>query len=271
MINRENTAASINAKMSTSLRGYDIGIFPIKNPQCYLKIWPKINKVHSISEDLLKIAYREGLSKKIESVIINPAIDNVYFNIKIKNKKKIFGKDKIHFLTVARLHWKKGLEYSIQAMGLLKERKIPFDYTIIGDGVEKERLMFLIDELSLTDEIKFTDYLKHKKIKEYYENSDLYIQYSLQEGFSNSTLEAQSMGLLTIVSDAEGLSENIENEVTGWVVKKRSPENLYRKIEEVFSLDLLKLNQIKKNSQERVKKLFTIKSQEKKFDSFFKN
>jgi len=79
------------------------------------------------------------------------------------------------------------------------------------------------------------------------------------------------MGLLTIVSDAEGLSENIENQVTGWVVKKRSPENLYRKIEEVFSLDLLKLNQIKKNSQERVKKLFTIKSQEKKFDSFFKN
>ena len=271
MINRENTAASIDAKMSTSLRGYDIGIFPIKNPQCYLKIWPKINKVHSISEDLLKIAYREGLSKKIESVIINPAIDNVYFNIKIKNKKKIFGKDKIHFLTVARLHWKKGLEYSIQAMGLLKERKIPFDYTIIGDGVEKERLMFLIDELSLTDEIKFTDYLEHKKIKKYYENSDLYIQYSLQEGFSNSTLEAQSMGLLTIVSDAEGLSENIENQVTGWVVKKRSPENLYRKIEEVFSLDLLKLNQIKKNSQERVKKLFTIKSQEKKFDSFFKN
>jgi len=269
MINRRNTAASINAKMSTSLRGFDIGIYPLKNPQCYFNIWPKINKVHSISKDLLEIAYYEGLPKKTENVIIYPAIDTKYFNAKRRKHIKIFGKDKIHFLTVARLHWKKGLEYTIQAMMLLKNQKIPFDYTIIGDGIEKERLIYLINELKLKNEVKFIGAVDHLKTKTFYKNADVYIQYSLQEGFSNSTLEAQSMGLLTIVSDAEGLTENIQNNVTGWVVKKRSPQSLYNKIKEIFTLDLSTLNQISVNAQDRVVNHFSIEKQEKQFNKFF--
>ena len=269
MINRQNTAASINAKMSTSLRGYDIGIFPLKNPQCYLNIWPKINKVHSISKDLLDIAYREGFSNETENIIIYPAIDTKYFNVKRKNFRKKFGKDKIHILTVARLHWKKGLEYTIQAMMLLKNQKIPFDFTIIGDGIEKERLIYLTNELKLIDEVKFVGAVDHLETKNFYKKADVYIQYSLQEGFSNSTLEAQSMGLLTIVSDAEGLSENVQNHVTGWVVKKRSPQSLYDKINEIFSLGLTELNQISENAKNRVVKHFSIEKQEEQFNDFF--
>ena len=269
MINRQNAAASINAKMSTSLRGFDIGIFPLKNPQCFLNIWPKINKVHSISKDLLDIAYCEGLPHDTENVIIYPAIDTKYFKREKRNFKKILGKDKIHFLTVARLHWKKGLEYTIQAMMLLKKQNIPFDYTIIGDGIEKERLIYLTSELQLIDEVNFVGFVNHSETKDFYKNADVYIQYSLQEGFSNSTLEAQSMGLLTIVSDAEGLSENVQNFVTGWVVKKRSPQSLYDKIKEIFSLDLAELNQISENAQNRVANHFSIEKQQKQFNIFF--
>ncbi|MBK7870836.1 MAG: glycosyltransferase family 4 protein [Saprospiraceae bacterium] len=54
----------------------------------------------------------------------------------------------------------------------------------------------------------------------YYEKADIYLQYSIQEGFCNAVLEAQAMGLLCIVSDAEGLPENILHGQTGWVVPK---------------------------------------------------
>ena len=60
--------------------------------------------------------------------------------------------------------------------------------------------------------------------------ADIYIQPSIQEGFCNSVLEAQAMGLLVIVSDAEGLHENVINNVTGWVVKKRNPILLSEKL-----------------------------------------
>ena len=51
-------------------------------------------------------------------------------------------KNTIEILTVARLHWVKGLEYTIEAMGNLES--VNFNYTIIGSGIEYERLMLLI-------------------------------------------------------------------------------------------------------------------------------
>ena len=74
--------------------------------------------------------------------------------------------------------------------------------------------------------------LSQSKYKIDYQNSDtlnvimhsIYLQYSIQEGFCNAVLEAQALGLLTIVSDAEGLPENVIHGETGWVVPKRKPK-----------------------------------------------
>ena len=44
------------------------------------------------------------------------------------------------------------------------------------------------------------------------------------------------MGLLTIVSDADGLPENVINNETGWVIPKRNPALLSKKIMEVINL-----------------------------------
>ena len=48
-IGRENIAKAVGAKMAVSLRGFDIGIYPLKNPKCYDLLWLNINKLHVIS------------------------------------------------------------------------------------------------------------------------------------------------------------------------------------------------------------------------------
>ena len=68
------------------------------------------------------------------------------------------------------------------------------------------------------------------------------IQYSIEEGFCNAVLEAQSMGVLTIVSNASGLMENIIDGKTGWVVPKRKPNLLAKKIKQITSMKEEKLN-----------------------------
>ena len=82
--------------------------------------WNKVDKVHSISKDLLKIAYRRGLDMKTESSIIYPAIDTYYFNAKSEKVKNLTNK-KLNVLTVARLHWKKGLDYTLEALAILNK------------------------------------------------------------------------------------------------------------------------------------------------------
>ena len=122
----------------------------------------------------------------------------------------------------------KGLEYSIEALSILKNAGYNFEYTIVGNGSELERLKFASSQLGLEDNVNFTGYLEHKLIKKY-QNSDIYLQYSIQEGFCNALLEAQSMGLICIASDAEGLKENISDNITGYIVKKGIHSNCIKK------------------------------------------
>ena len=95
------------------------------------------------------------------------------------------------------------------------------------------------------------------------------MQYSIQEGFCNAVLESQSMGLITLVSDAEGLAENVIDNQTGWVVRKRSPELLAEKIEYILSLPKKKINEIKTNAISRIQSEFDLKSQQRKFLKFY--
>ena len=90
------------------------------------------------------------------------------------------------------MHWIKGLEYTIEAMGI---RSVNFNYTVIGRGVEYERLMLVINQLNLKNKVKLVGYVPHKDIFPFYEKADLYVQYSIEEGFCNAVLEAQSMGV----------------------------------------------------------------------------
>ena len=107
------------------------------------------------------------------------------------------------------------------------------------------------------------------EVKNEMEWADIYIQPSIQEGFCNAVLEAQAMGLLCIVTDADGLSENVLDGETGWVVQKRSARNMSDKIRDIITFDISELNQIRNNAVSRVIKQFNIDTQEKTFINFY--
>ena len=266
-IGRENIAKAVGAKMAVSLRGFDIGIYPLKNPKCYDLLWLNINKLHVISNDLLNLAYTNGFKKNVPYQKITPAIDTSFFiNQSLKDASN---KNLLQLMTIGRLHWKKDYTSIIIALKNLKDRGIDFEYTIIGDGPEEEKLKYLVYELGLINNIIFTGKISQKEILIYFKKSHFYLQYSLQEGFCNAVLEAQSMGVLPIVSNAEGLSENVLNNITGWVIQKNSPKLLAEKIVEVINLPDSNKEKIRKQAIERVTKEFNIVKQQKEFIDFY--
>lgn len=266
-IGRENIAKAVGAKMAVSLRGFDIGIYPLKNPKCYDLLWLNINKLHVISNDLLNLAYTNGFKKNVPYQKITPAIDTSFFiNQSLKDASN---KNLLQLMTIGRLHWKKDYTSIIIALKNLKDRGIDFEYTIIGDGPEEEKLKYLVYELGLINNIIFTGKISQKEILIYFKKSHFYLQYSLQEGFCNAVLEAQSMGVLPIVSNAEGLSENVLNNITGWVIQKNSPKLLAEKIVEVINLPDSNKEKIRKQAIERVTKEFNIEKQQKEFIDFY--
>ena len=263
-LGRENVAQVMGAKMAVSFRGFDIGIYPLKHPNCYKKLFKKVDKIHVISDDLTDLLYKSGLSKEKQIVKITPAIDTSFFTPVTKTDNSI-----LQLSTIARLHWKKGLEYTLEALSKLKNEGIEFEYTIIGDGIEKERLLFAAYQLGIKENVNFVGKLPHTEVKKALEKTDIYLQYSIQEGFCNAVLEAQAMGLLCIVSDAEGLSENVLDKQTGWVVEKRKPELLAQKIKEVMLLSSSEKESIRTNATRRVQHEFNLEKQQQEFLEFY--
>ena len=264
-IDRENVAAAMGAKMAVSFRGFDHYVYPIKNKECYKILFSKKVKYHVLSQGMKKDLMQKGIAEA-NIVKITPAINTALFT-----RKTTLPRNPNVIVTVARLHWIKGLDYILEALKIVKDKDFDFQYYIVGDGVEKERLQFAVHQLGLTDHVIFLGQLSSLQVKEEMEKATYYLQYSLQEGFCNAVLEAQAMGLLCIVSDAEGLSENVLDKKTGFVVPKRNPEALATKIIEVMKLQEVEKEILTTNAIDRINSIFTVDNQVKQFIDFYKN
>lgn len=265
-IGSENLAEAIGAKMAVSFRGFDINVYPEKYPNCYDLVWKRVNKVHSISNYLLQKAYDLGLDKSIPYEIIYPAVDNNLMPSGEVKKGVV-----LQIVTIARLNWIKGVDFAIDAMQYLKSIGVNFEYHIIGSGLptEYERYNFQISQLGLDKHVKLLGRLSHQETLLKLSKCDIYLQPSIQEGFCNSVLEAQAIGCLCIVSNGDGIKENIIDNKTGWIVPKREPKLLAEKIKTVYQLSENKKNEIKKQAVNRVKTKFTIDKQQGAFYKFY--
>jgi colanic acid/amylovoran biosynthesis glycosyltransferase len=261
-IDRENVAAAIGAKMAVSFRGFDHYVYPLKNKECYETLFSKKVKYHVLSDGMKNDLIKQSIADE-RIIKITPAI-----NTKLFSSQSTF-ENKNNFITVARLHWIKGLDYTLEALSILHKKGIDFSYTIIGDGKEKERLQFLVHQLNLQDKVFFLGKLEHKEIQNQLDKATYYIQYSLQEGFCNAVLEAQAMGLICIVSDAEGLKENVLDNTTGFVVPKRNPLSLANRIIAINELSAKERDMISELAVKRVKNEFNIEDQVTKFIKFY--
>ncbi len=266
-LGKEYTAEAIGAKMAVSFRGFDINVYPLKHPDCYDLLWKRVDKVHSISKYLLERAYQMGLSKSVAFQLITPAvsIDS------LPESRFSTMKDPLKLVTVARLHWIKGLDTSISAMQVLKAKGVNFTYHILGGGGTKdiERYLYQAYQLGLSEQIVFHGKMAHSDTLEFLKTTDIYLQPSLNEGFCNAVLESQAMGIISVVSNTGGLPENVVDGETGWLVEKGNKNALADKILDVLKLSEGERKVMSQNARQRVKTDFSMEKQKEEFLEFY--
>ncbi len=265
-VDKEYVAKSMGAKMTVSFRGYDVSISILKNKGLFNTVWQNIDGVHTISNDLVKRALKHGMNPNTPVAKITPAINLSNF----KPANVVWG-NVLHITTTGRVSWKKGFQYVFAALAILKKQDINFQYHIIGgfEEPEKEEFLFLVQHHQLQNDITFHDKMNREQLNEILDQTHIYIQYSVQEGFCNAAIEAQAKGLLTIVSDAGGLPENVENDKSGWVVPKRNSVALANKIVEVYMMSNEKKKEFSENAMIHVSRNFDIRKQQDLFREFF--
>lgn len=263
----------LSSKLIVSLRGVQLSVSSFLYPKyrdLTIEATNSAVTIHSISDDLTNQLLEINPLVKDKIVKINPAIDLEIFTASSLNSNGEKNKP-LRIISVCRLTWIKGLEYAINALKLLIEDGVDFEYIIVGNGSAKEELQFLINDLELDDKIKFVGSLTPKEVKQYLEYADIFLLPSVQEGFSNAVIEAQALGLPCLVSDTGGLEENIEHGKTGFVFEKR---NVIEMAKYIKRFDIMKNGEfvsMKHDAAQRAKEHFDVRIQIKEFVRMYMN
>ncbi len=153
--------------------------------------------------------------------VIHNGIDYSLFLNEIKKEEKL-GVTRI--LCVARLDFRKGLFYLVDAIKLLVDLGYPVQLSIAGDGPLRVSINQRIEELHLQEHIHMLGFVHD--IPKLMKTHDLFVLPSLEEGFGNVILEAMSSNLYVIATKVGGIPEIIQNEDLGTLIEPKSSDDI---------------------------------------------
>jgi glycosyltransferase involved in cell wall biosynthesis len=219
-------------KLVLSLRGAHINYSPIADPelaQTYRNYFPRLDGFHAVSEAIAREAQHYGADPQKIQVVYSGLTDlDAVFDKKPKNE--VF-----EILSVGRSHWKKGYDYALQAMQLLGDKKIDFNYTLIG-GKGAEELEFLKADLGLQDRVQLLGNMPFEIVQQKMFQADVLLLSSVEEGIANVVLEAMQLGTLVLSTDCGGMREVIQDGKNGFIVPVRDPQSMAAALQKIYVL-----------------------------------
>lgn len=141
-------------------------------------------------------------------------------------------------LFVGRIQPLKGPDVAVQALAALGRR----DATLLivggasgleGDA-EVDRLHALIDELGVTDQVRFVPAQPHHILSTYYRAADVVLVPSRSESFGLVALEASACGVPVVASGVGGLLTLVDHGSSGFLVPDRDPELFARHVRDLL-------------------------------------
>ena len=165
-----------------------------------------------------------------EKIFVNP------YGVNLADFKRVeIKKDKFRIIFVGLASFQKGFQYLLMAMDLLKEKDIELWH--VGN---------------ISDEIKNLDYLKpnikyhgskpQNELFKYYNNCDIFVLPSIQDGFGMVILQAMACGLPVICSTNTGI-ENILSNMgkEGFIIPIRDPNAIAERVLELYENNTLRI------------------------------
>jgi colanic acid/amylovoran biosynthesis glycosyltransferase len=256
----------IRAKVVVSFRGYDLNYYKLNKPGAFNEVWTSGDAFHFLGQDLYRRALLRNYNGLKPEYFISPAIDIGLFTP--SDQKKQYKPGVLEIVSVGRVVWKKGYEYALKAISLMKKKNLSIRYTIIGSGENMQAVQFCIHELGLSDCVILAGTLSPNETRKVLDSSHIFLHAAVSEGFCNAVVEAQAMGLPVVCTKADGLAENIEEGITGFAVDIYDAQALAVKMEKLYSDPDLR-STMGMAGKARAEKLYRIEDQIVKFESMY--
>jgi colanic acid/amylovoran biosynthesis glycosyltransferase len=226
-VDRMSIGDRLDAAVTVSFRGFDLNYAGLDHPDHYRRVWEHADGVHVLGEDLWRRAVHRGAPPDLPHSLIPPAIDAAGIEAS-EPRGGVLGTSAapLHILSVGRLHWKKGYDYALEAVAELRRAGLSVRYRVIGDGDMLGAVAFWRHQLGLDDVVELLGAVSPAEVHRQIGWADTFLHAATSEGFCNAVIEAQAHQVPVVCSDADGLSENVDDGVTGIVVPRRDAHAL---------------------------------------------
>lgn len=247
-----------------SLRGFDVPGHATKE----YKLLQDLNK--NIIKTVLKSADTVStnsyhLAKLTNIIYPDLKIFIIPNAVQIKNFVRTRrNKDILKIITVGRLNLLKGFSELIDAITLLKTDK-KYKLYIVGDGPLKNSLEKKTKDLGLKKRIVFCGWMERKKLDHLYQQSDIFVFLSHEEGMSNVLLESISFGLPIVATDIPANQGIVENNINGFLVKPGDINNTVNKL--TLLIDNPTLREKFGKQSKKIAKRFDVQNMVNSFES----
>ncbi len=194
----------------------------------------------------------------------------------IEFKKREFDENKpTRFLMASSFVEKKGIDICLKALSLVKNR-INFTIDIIGDGVLKEEIIRLVDELELKDKITFHGYKDYSYMLELAMSCHAFLQASRtssendKEGTPMVMVDVMATGLPIISTNHSDIPEIVEDGITGFLAEENDIDSFAQKITEFWD-KRENISTMSINCRKKVESNFDAKKQSSILNNIYNN
>lgn len=141
----------------------------------------------------------------------------------------------LRLIVVCRLAPNKRVDHAIRALARLRDRGVSARLEVVGDGEEGPQLRKLASDSHVADACEFLGRLNEDDKLDRMREAHFLVHTSVREGWGLNVVEANAMGTPAVVYPAPGLTESTQNDVTGWVSERETPESLADGIEQAIA------------------------------------
>ncbi len=210
--------------------GYDVRytwLYPFLKPPL-AAIWGGASAITSNSYELRNLAHRFRPDEHIE--VIPNGVDLDRFSVTELRDK---GDDAtFNILCVARLVERKGISDLLDAVKFIRQRRRNFKMIFVGRGDKEREMRAKAEAEGLSPWVDFRGHLLHFDVPAVYNEADVFVLPSFNEGRSNAVLEAMASGLPIVTTYTGGTAEMLRG--NGIIVPMKSPDAIAKAILEIW-------------------------------------
>jgi len=228
--------------------------FPVKN-----NFFSNIKYNHSAITHIICVSdhartqVNSRLLKTDKTVTIHDGIDLSRFKVNKAGNilRNTFNLQKKHTLigNISALTAEKDFYTFIDTAVVLLKKYPDFRFFIIGDGAQKQAISGYIQEKKIQDKVILTGFLDN--IPEILPELDLFLFTSAEEGLGTTLLDAFACKIPVVSTNAGGIPEIVNNNVTGLLAGVKQPLELAAAVDRLLNNNELKLRLVK-NAYDRV-------------------